>query len=86
MIKIFLEGVSRHTDDREVIRNIQHDTLQKMVNCAQLDRWPPAMEWLVDKKKTTDGICLDFCKAFNTVSHNMLVTKSLRQVLRGQTT
>lgn len=29
MIKIFVEDMSRHKADREMIRNIQHDALQK---------------------------------------------------------
>lgn len=41
---------------------------------------------LVDKKRTINTIWFDFCKAFDTVPQNMLVTKSLRYVLSGQTT
>lgn len=41
---------------------------------------------LVDKNRTINTIWFDFCKAFDTVPQNMLVTKSLRYVLSGQTT
>jgi len=68
--QILLEAMLRHTEDRKVIRDGQHG-FTKCKSCLTNN----AVTTSVDKRKATDIIYLDFCKAFDMVPHNTLPSK-----------
>jgi len=68
MNQILLEDMSKHPEDREVVRDSQHG-FTKGKSCLS------EVTASVDKGRATAVICLDFCKVFYTVPRNILDTK-----------
>lgn len=79
MEQIFLEvmlGHMRHVEDKQMIGNSQHDSIKSKSCLASLVAFCGEVITPVDKGRATDVIVyLDFCKAFDTVPHNILVSK-----------
>ncbi|KAK4813196.1 hypothetical protein QYF61_017631 [Mycteria americana] len=73
--QLILRTISRHMKDKKVIRSSQHGFTKGKTCLTNLINFYDEMAGLVDERRAVDVVYLDFSKAFNTVSHKILMEK-----------
>ncbi|GAB0207891.1 mitochondrial enolase superfamily member 1 [Grus japonensis] len=75
MEQVIVSTLTKHVQDNQGIRPSQHGFMKGRSCLTNLISFYDKVTRLVDEGKAVDVIYLDFSKAFNTVSHSILLEK-----------
>jgi len=75
MEKLILEIIIKQVEEKKVIRSSQHGFTKGKSCLTNMRAFYDDMTGWVDEGRAVDVVYLDFSKAFNTVSHKILLGK-----------